>query len=91
MGLDRVPKRRVGQHLVTVSTPDTLPTNNAFAFQIGDDPLHCPFRNSDLRGDETQDRLGIRVNHEQDVRMVRQERPAGKPVLAAFALLDGCR
>jgi hypothetical protein len=77
--LSHVPHRVLAVHRVVVATADPAAFEVAGLDQLGDDPLHGAFGDSDRVGDVPEPHVGIVGEAEQHLGVVREERPA--PVL----------
>jgi len=74
--LSGVPHRVLTVDLVPISTPHTLARDETRLDEVGDDPLHRSLSDPDVLGDVAQAHVRILGDAEQDLGVVRDERPA---------------
>ena len=75
MSLDRVPKRKIGSHLVAIPTTMTNPLEVSSFLQLGDDPLDGALGDAYEVSDVAHPRLRLPRNAQEDVRVVSEKRP----------------
>lgn len=76
MGLDGVTQVLAREHFIVVFATNFFASNEPLFFQILHDPLHGPFGNPDLDRHLAEHQIGVRIERDQDVRVIGQERPA---------------
>src|SRR5436190_19514067 len=72
-----MPEGKLRYHLVAISSPFSLAEDVALFDQLGDDPVGGPLGDADRGRDVAQADAGVRRDASKDVRVVRQEVPAG--------------
>ena len=85
MALDGVPQRLVDQNAVSISSSNALSFDKATCFEILNNSLHSAFRYPDLDGDFPQNDIGVGMNHDKHVRVIRQKSPSGRRRSITFA------
>jgi hypothetical protein len=73
--LERVSEGEVRVDLVAVAAADTFTTDVARVLQLGDDALGGALGDADALGDLSQEHIGVLGDAQQDVRVIREERP----------------
>src|SRR5262249_47400488 len=73
--LGRVAHGDVGVDAVVVTSADSLALDIAGFDQVGDDALSCALRDPDLLGDVAEAHIGVALDAQQDLRVVREEPP----------------
>jgi hypothetical protein len=74
--LSGMPHRVLAVDLVPISTPHTLSRDETRLDEVGDDPLHRSLRDPDVLRDVAQAHVRVLRDAEQDLGVVRDERPA---------------
>lgn len=75
MSLDRVPKRKIGSHLVAIPTTMANPLDVPSFLQLGDDPLNGALGDAYEVSDVAHPHLRLPRNAQEDVRVVGEKRP----------------
>jgi hypothetical protein len=76
LALSGVAHRRMGIHHIPVSPADPLPTHVAGIDQVLDDALRRALRHTHQLRDVPQPRVGVVLDAEEDLRVVREKMPA---------------
>ncbi len=76
VGLDGMSQGLIRHRPVMISSPHLFALNESFRFQVDNDPLHSTLRDTDKRGDFSQDDGRVAGQKNQDMGMVCEERPA---------------
>ncbi len=77
VGFNGVPKRQRYVYLIAIPATVARSNQHSSCFQIGNDRLHRPFRNTHYYRDIPQPNLRLAPQTNQDVRMIGQEGPRG--------------
>ena len=70
-----VPERELKVHLVVAATAHSMLRQVAGVHQVANDPVSCPFGDTDTVRDVAQPRIALPGYAQQHVRVVRQEAP----------------
>ena len=77
MRFERMSEPLIGSDSVPVLAADPFALDDSTGLKIGDDPLHSPLSDADLRRHLSERERRASREEQQDVRMIRQKRPMG--------------
>ncbi len=86
MGLHRVAQMGVVKNFIAIPPAIAFAGDDPAVFEIGDDLLHGPFRDTDFLGDIPQTAVGILRQTGQDMGVIGQERPTIRIAGGSFGI-----
>jgi hypothetical protein len=77
MSLDRMTKRKIVPHIVSIPAPVPQPRDVPRLLEVGNYPLHRAFGDPDEGRNVSHARFGLLGDAQEDVRVVGEKRPSG--------------